>query len=300
MTTKFVYKNYAQAELDRQYDQRTLVPDISEFTTRWTEASEKARRTLAVEANVIYGNDSNQLMDIFGVGGANRPIVLFFHGGAWRPVTTKDQSAYAASSFVGRGALFVAIDFCAAPEFTLDEIVAQCADAVTFLYQNAARYGGDRDHMHVIGHSSGAHLAAMLATMDWRAGYGLPADVIKGLVAISGVYDLYPVRLSARNDYLHLDAVASARNSPSERLEFLHAPSVIAWGGGELDEFRRQSQDFADAISTREKLMFADEVSGRNHFEMTDEFGNGDSPLFKAAMDLIGLSTARPESRAKS
>ena len=74
MTTTFVCKNYAQAKLGRQYDQRTLVPDILEFATRWTKASEKARGTLTVEANVIYGNDSNQLMDIFGVGGANRPL----------------------------------------------------------------------------------------------------------------------------------------------------------------------------------------------------------------------------------
>jgi len=300
VTTDLVYKNYAQTELDRQYDQRTLVPDITDYAARWVEASEEARRNLAVEMDVAYGSDCGQFMDIFGVDGADRPIALFLHGGAWRPVLAKDQSAQAAPAFVGQGALFVAADFCAAPEFTLDEIVAQCADAIAFLYRNADRFGGDRDRMYVIGHSSGAHLAAMLATMDWDAGYGLPADLIKGLVAVSGVYDLEPVRLSARNDYLHLDADASARNSPSERLEFLCAPGVIAWGDGETAEFRRQSRDFARALSINKKLTHAGEISGRNHFDMADELGRADSPLFAAAMQLLGLRPLAKEKTVKS
>ena len=291
MTTERVYENYTQAELDRQYDQRSLVPDINHHMQRWAEASALARKSLASETNVIYGADDNQLLDIFGVGGSGKPVVVFFHGGAWRSVITKDQSAYPANAFVPQGVLFVAVGFGAAPAFTLDDMVSQCRDAVAFLHRNAVRFGGDPDRIHAFGHSSGAHLAAMLATTDWQAAYGLPADVIKGLAAVSGVYDLHPVRLSARNDYLHLDEGTAARNSPIKYLAALQASAVIAWGEGELDEFKRQNREFADAVSGHAKLAYSAEMPGRHHFDMADEICRQDGALFKASLSLLGLSS---------
>jgi len=136
------------------------------------------------------------------------------------------------------------------------------------------------------GHSSGAHLAANIAVTDWPA-LGAPHDLIKGLTVASGPYDLEPVRLSARNDYLFLDEDTALALTPQTHLRPGLAPAIIAWGGLELDEFQRQSVSLAEAWESQgmavQRLFFQD----KNHFEMGCEYMDLKSPLFKAVLAQI-------------
>ena len=129
-------------------------------------------------------------------------------------------------------------------------------------------------------------MAANIAGTDWLA-LGAQHDLIKGLSVSSGPYDLEPVRLSARNDYLFLDEGTALALSPQKHLRPGLAPAIIAWGGLELDEFQRQSVALAEAWESQgmavQRLFFQD----KNHFEMGCEYMDLKSPLFKAILAQI-------------
>ena len=105
--------------------------------------------------------------------------------------------------FVSAGAHFVVPDFVWVQDAggSLMPMADQVRRAIAWVHRNAASFGGDPDRIYVSGHSSGAHLAAVVATTDWRE-YGVPSNIVKGALCCSGLFDLKPVRLSARSSYV--------------------------------------------------------------------------------------------------
>ena len=275
-----VFLDYTQDELDAQYNQRSLVPDVSGYEAAWREGTEIARRTLRCSLGIAYGPRPCQRIDLFGVEeGGVRPVIVFIHGGAWR-LLSLDDSGYVAPAFVSAGALAASIDFDHVPDVSLDVQFAQARSAIEWIIENVAAYGGDPQQVVLCGHSSGAHLAAAILTSGLK---------VAGAVLVSGSYDLEPVRLSARNSYLHLDAEAARRNSPLEHVRPGLPPVAIAYGTEELDEFRRQAKAFAahwQGVAGNGQLI---ERRGLNHFEMASDFTEPDSPVYQAALRLLKL-----------
>ena len=105
--------------------------------------------------------------------------------------------------FVSAGAHFVVPDFVWVQDAggSLMPMADQVRRAIAWVHRNAASFGGDPDRIYVSGHSSGAHLAAVVATTDWPE-YGVPSNIVKGTLCCSGLFDLKPVRLSARSSYV--------------------------------------------------------------------------------------------------
>ena len=291
-----IYKDYTKEELDRQYDQRTLVPDIEPYSRSWRQGTEEARRQVKNILDASYGEHDDERLDIYLPSKiaetASAPILIFLHGGAWRG-SSKEDLGNPALVFAKAGAVYVAPEFSLAPATSLDQIVNQVRRAVKFVYDNAENYGGTRDRIYLSGHSSGAHLASMITVTDWEQEFGCPPDIIKGVTLVSGPYDLEPVRLSARNDYLHLDDDAARRNSAHWYLPKMDRhyvpPALFAWGGGELDEFQRQSRAMAETWEKTgvdvQKFVFED----HNHFEMFNAFVAADSPLRAAMLNQLKL-----------
>ena len=169
-------------------------------------------------------------------------MVVFVHGGAWRSLSLTDCS-FPAETITATGALYVPLGFTLMPAAgTLDEMVAQVRTGIAWVWQNIAAYGGDPARLYLIGHSSGAHLAAMALVTDWARLFGLPSNVVHSAVLASGLYDLEPVRLSYRNEMLRLDRAAEIRNSPCRNLPERGPPALIVYGEGETAEFKRQAQ----------------------------------------------------------
>ena len=268
-----VWRGYRQDELDAQYDQRTLVPDPSPWFDAWREGSEQARRrTAELRVDISYGNRGSERFDLYLPNELprNLPFAAFVHGGAWRRAMRSD-AGFPAKAFHRHGMAFVAIGFDAVPTVDLAGQVDQVCRAWRFLIDNAARFGLDSTRGHLVGHSSGAHLAA-LAAFDPQAP---PACV----VLLSGVYDLEPVRLSARNEYLELSLEAAARLSPIRRIPSFGPAVLVAWGDKELDEFRRQSQYFARACKLRGLRVSERELPGLNHFDVSLQLANPHSQV---------------------
>ena len=214
--------------------------------------------------------------------------MIYYHGGAWTR-WHKDNNSYQVPAFVEAGVTFVSVNFGLVPKVDLDELMRQCRAAVKWVYHHAPEFGADPEQLYVAGHSSGGHEVGLLAVTDWARDWGLPANVIKGGFAASGMYDLEPVRLSSRNEYLHLDEGMTARNSAQRQIPDVMPPMVIAYGGGEQIEFRRHSRDFAAELRRRNHPVTELDMPGLHHFQMAEQFADPDSALMKAVFEVIGV-----------
>jgi arylformamidase len=285
MTDK-VFLDYDQAGLDRQYNQRAWVANADELIHRYTVMSEAVRARLGEPENIAYGAALTETLDLYRAARAPAPLLVFLHGGAWQRLS-KRESAFAAATFVRAGAHFAAVDFAAVPAARLAELVDQVRRALAFLYRSAERLGIARDRIHLVGHSSGAHLAACAMTTNWSA-LGLAAP-IKGGLCVSGIYDLRPVRLSARNAYLHLDDAGEQTLSPQRHLDRLTCPLIVAAAEFEAPEFRRQARDFAAAAADGGSVASHLEGRGFNHFDFIETLAERQGVLGKLMLEQMGL-----------
>jgi arylformamidase len=286
-----VYRDYDQMELDRQYNQATLIPDSSHNRNFKTAESERVRGLLDCLIDVPYGLGPDELLDIFPVPlGVVTSVVLYIHGGAWKSGNKRDVS-YPAESFVARGVAYIAVNFSLVPDVPLAEQVRQCRAAVAWTFQNAESFGADPKRLYVAGHSSGGHVAGMMAVTDWQAELGLPDDTLKGVVAASGMFDLEPVQLSWRNSYLNIDKNEALRLSPVRHIPPAGngVPLILIHGGQELDEFQRQSRDMAVAWAAAGHAGDLIVLPEHNHFAVNTTFNEPEGPVLKAAFEMMGV-----------
>jgi len=282
-----VFGNMTQSELDAQYDQHTQIPDNARYVERWDTWSAKVRESYTFET-LSYGPGEHQSIDLFHGAEGNTGLVVFFHGGAWTN-HTKEQFHYIAESMVTDGFAYAAVEFDRVPDVTLEEQIEQTREAVEYLVRNPKGYSGEE--LYLVGHATGAHLAAMVVTTNWPSRLGVDTCPIKGGMLVSGIYDLEPVRLSARNEYLALDQSTARRLSPIEHVREHPCPLVIGWGSDEEPEFYRQSRDFADAWRRGGGRCNAFELPRSNHLDMSLELGDPDGPLLKAFLNLDAEAT---------
>jgi arylformamidase len=287
-----VFLDYDQAALDATYDQAAYAPNREQLIERRIADSATARRRTGEPERVAYGPGEIEWLDIYRSRRAPAPIFVFIHGGAWRSGRSKDF-AVPAEMFVRAGAHYVVPEFAWVQDVSGNLIVLanQVRRVVAWVGENIARFGGDPNRLYIGGQSSGGHLAAVALTTDWQCQFGLPADFIKGGMCISGMYDLEPVRLSARNRYVRFDDATVADLSPIRHLDRLRAPLVVAYGTCETPEFQRQNREFAAAVEAAGKKVRLLAGEHYNHFELPETLGNPYGLLGRAALDLMGLTT---------
>lgn len=283
-----VYLDYTQAELDRAYDQRAWAGNRDAMLEWYARESAQTRAAYEHHYDVSYGPSPDETLDIFTCSTPRAPIHVHVHGGGWRNLT-KDDESFLARTFVPAGALCVVLNFSLIPHVRLPEMVAQARRAIAWIHANADRFGGDAARIHVSGHSSGAHMASVLATTDWTA-FGLPADVIKSALLVSGMYDLRPVMLSARSDYVKLSNDEMLELSALLHLDRLRAPLAVAFGATESPEFKRQAESFAAAVESAGKPCTLARVEGVGHFDILCQLGERGTPLARLALRLMGLA----------
>ena len=289
MTAAKVFLDYDQAALDRAYDQPSWAPNMQEVLTRRAAAGDAVRARLGAPRRLAYGSTPIEQLDVYVTSRITAPVMVFLHGGAWRGGDARSQ-AFAAETFVRAGAHFVVPDFATVMDIGLDGMVAQVRRAVAWVASNAASFGGDTTRIYVGGHSSGGHLASNVLITDWASDFGLPADVVKGGLCMSGLYDMKPVRLSKRSSYVKFtDAMEDAMSS-RRHIERLRAPIIVTYGTYETPEFQRQSRDFAAAVKSAGKPVELVEAPNYDHFEMCETLGHPYGPNGRAALRLMKLA----------
>ena len=288
-----VFLDYDQATLDAAYDQAAYAPNREQLIARRIGESAMARGHIGEPERVAYGPAEIERLDIYRSAGSGAPVFVFIHGGAWRSGRSKDFAG-PAEMFLAAGAHYVVPDFAWVQDAggNLMVLADQICRAIAWVSENIARFGGDPNRLFLGGQSSGGHLTAVALTTDWRNQFGLPADLIKGGMCISGMYDLEPVRLSARSRYVAFDDRTVAELSPIRHLDRLRAPLVVAYGTCETPEFQRQNREFAAAVKATGKPVRLLVGEHYNHFELLETLGNPYGLLGRAALELMGLRIA--------
>ena len=288
-----VFLDYDQIELDAAYDQSSYAPLGGQIQARRATNSEEVRRRLGEPQRVAYGPSAIEKLDIFRTSKPNAPVFVFVHGGAWLNGESKNFH-FAAENITTTGANYVALDFIAAEAAKGDiRIMAeQVKRAIAWVYKNAASFGGDPNRMYLCGQSSGAHLSGVALVTDWQKEFGLPADIIKAGCLLSGMYEMKPVRLSARAKYVKFDDAMEESMSTIRHLERLRAPITVIYGTNETPEFQRQSREFAAAVKAAGKPVTLIVASHCNHYEVHETLMNPYGWAGRAALAMMGLGKA--------
>jgi arylformamidase len=285
-----VFLDYDQVELDAAYDQSAYEPNMGQIMKRMAARSEAVRRRIGAPRRIVYGPTPIEQLDVYRTSRSGAPTFVFIHGGAWRAGRAQNQS-FPAEMITAAGAHFVVPDFVWVQDAggNLNVMADQVRRAVAWTVKNASSFGGDPKRVYVGGHSSGGHLAGVVLTTDWSA-YGLADDAIRGGLCMSGMYDLYPVSLTAYSKYVKFDGATIAALSPQRHIERLHAPLIVAYGTSETPEFQRQNRDFAAAVKAAGKRVELVVGPYYSHLEVEEALGNPYAFTGRAALRLMGLA----------
>jgi arylformamidase len=288
-----VWLDLDQQELDDAYDQSKYAANIQQVLRRYAANSDVARAALGAPKRLAYGPSEIEKLDLYATKKSNAPVNVLIHGGAWRAGEAKNY-AFAAELFVNAGAHLVVLDFINVLEAGGDlmPMAEQVRRAVAWVYQNAHSFGGDPSRLYVSGHSSGAHLGGVVLVTDWQQDFGLPKDVVKGGLLCSGLYDLKPVRLSARSNYVKFTDAMEHALSTQRHLDRLAPSLVLAHGSLETPEFQRQTREFAAAVKAAGKpvqLLIGKEY---NHFEILETLANPYGLLGRVVLEQMRLTPA--------
>ena len=285
-----VWLDMDQKEIDDAYDQSAWAPNQKLLNARRDAANKRALARISLPERVAYGPAEVEKLDIYRTKRANAPINVFIHGGAWRGGSAR-ASAYQAEMYIAAGAHYVSLDFISVLKAggNLMTMADQVRRGVAWVYKNAASFGGDPNRLYLSGFSSGGHLAGVVLVTDWGKDFGLPADVVKGGLCASGMYDLKPVRLSARSKYVKFDDATEQALSSQRHLDKLNAPVIVSHGTAESPEFQRQAREFAAAVKAAGKPVQLIVGEGYNHFEMPETLGSPHGLLGRAVLEQMKL-----------
>jgi arylformamidase len=289
MTT---YATFDQDELDREYRPSSLINDLDVYLDAYARASkaasDEALAAGAANPDLRYGQGEEETLDLFMPAGHGRgPLHVFIHGGYWQ-LLSKNESCFAAPMFQKHGSYFAALNYTLAPHQSLSGIVEETRRAIAWLYRHAGQWGYDRDRIYLSGHSAGAHLAMMMLVTDWPD-LGLPEEIIKGVCAISGVFDLEPVRLSYVNGVVGMDADEARQNSPVLHPVINRCPVILAYGINETNEFKRQSDEYSNVLQEAGIPVTLHEIADRNHFDVILDLADADSWLSRQILSQMEL-----------
>lgn len=283
-----VYRGYNAEDFERQYSPSLLVPNAEQLMQAAAENSASYRNRAGCRLDISYGATGRESLDVFPGKGKRCPVVLYIHGGYWR---TRDKSYYSfvAEPLVNAGVTVVIPSYSHCPHVTVDQIVRQLRGACAWVWNNIDEYGGDRHNFYVVGNSTGGHLSAMLAATEWpEVIHEIPADLIKGAMSLSGLFDLEPLLLHSVNDTVNMDYAMARRNSPIHLKPTLGGPYISAVGGAESEEFIRQSSDFAQVWKEAGANIEFIEVAERNHFSIVGDMVGDDYVLWRRLKSMIG------------
>jgi arylformamidase len=282
---------YTKPQIDSAYDQTCWRQDPPDTSARSAWLAADFLENFGPPERYAYGPSPYEELDLYRTpAGRHAPTLIYIHGGAWRAGSAAG-SASMAENFVEAGANLIALDFINVIQAggNLITMAEQVRTAVAWVYQNSKMLRINPDRIYVSGFSSGGHLCGVVITTDWAA-RGLPRKFIQGAVCGSGMYDLYPVSLSARNLYVDFQLDDTIEKlSPIKHIDNIHFPVVLAHGTKETPEFQRQTEEFAAALEAAGKEVVLIVAPGYNHFEFNETFANPYGPLGRASLELMGL-----------
>jgi arylformamidase len=262
MTTPFDapdWRAMTQEDRDRGLNNGVAVAGSGDMVAGWDRRSAEMRARYSDHLDLRYGARERNRIDFLKAADGG-PTLLFIHGGYWQ-MRAKEAFTLFATGPMAHGINVALIGYTLAPDATLDEIVAEIHRGLDSLAEQLPVLGGDPRRIAVSGWSAGGHLTAM----------ALAHPKVKAGMAISGIYDLEPIRHSYLNVKLKLDEAMSRRNSPIVEAGGPMKPLALVAGSAELPLLRKQTADFAGHRAKFGLPVTYEEIPGANHFTIMDE-----------------------------
>lgn len=271
-----IYKSYDQAALNHQYNNRELVPDYATYLDDWESRSQLVlNSTTRYHQSLAYGDLPAEKLDIYPANQRGAPTLIFIHGGYWQSMD-KERFQFIAAAFHPYDMTVVILTYPLGPETAMDKIVESIQRAMRWIHAHIEEYHGDPTRLYLSGHSAGGHLSTMMLTREFG-----PSEVkFKGIVALSGLYDLTPIRLSHVNEKLNMDDTLAKALSPVRLHPKENCPLILAVGGEESDEYHCQMRDLENAWSSGVDLQ-SWILPGLNHFSILSEFADRSSDFHR-------------------
>jgi arylformamidase len=289
-----------RAALDAQF-RLDRITDLDGLMRRRADAAQRALASTPCLRGLRYGPGEGHTLNLFppDPAGATRapgredtagvPLLVFIHGGFWRSLDA-DLFSFVAPGFVGAGAAVAVIDYPLMPAARMADVVEACFAALHFLHRIASDHGIDARRIHLSGNSAGGHLVAELMDAVQARRRGLPAGLPAGGCAISGLYDLEPVRRSFQNDFLGLTVQEVTRFSPLRRPYTPAAPVIATVGALEMDEFLHQNRLFAKRCAASGLAVAHREEPGMDHLSVVlDALADPREALHRQVRAMMGL-----------
>ncbi len=285
----FVYKQYNQEALDKQFNNRLHVPDFADYFQRWEQLSKEAGEKFPVIKDVQYGPLQRERLDIFPSILPLSKTLVFIHGGYWQ-MFDKALFHFIANGFHSFGITIAIINYPLAPDVSMDQIVKSARNAISWLYTNIAQFNGNPHQIYVCGHSAGGHLAAMVMATNWRFVHSaLPPNLVKGVCVISGLFNLLSVQLSYLNKVLNMDEGDAFINSPVNLEPSNCCPLIVAVGGAETAEFNSQSNNLYEAWQNKGFNLQLLPLPRLNHFSIIESIVYPGTRLHNAMLELMDV-----------
>lgn len=256
------WRQLSREALDSGLNNSEAVAGSADMVAGWEKQSAELRARHGAHLDLRYGPRERNRIDFLKVSSSNAPTLLFIHGGYWQARAKEFFTLFAAGP-MAHDINVALIGYTLAPDATLDQIVAEIHSGIDFLADRLPELGTDAKRLVASGWSAGGHLTAM-AMMN---------PYIKGGVAISGIYDLEPIRHSYLNVKLGLDEAMSRRNSPMLLTHHVK-PMALVVGDAELPLLRKQTADFAGHRAARGLPVIYEEIPGTNHFTIMDQLAS--------------------------
>jgi arylformamidase len=264
--------------LDAQYDTAQQLPDgnTNAYFERFADASTRARAGLHADLGRRYGPHERETIDFFPASAPGAPLFFWIHGGYWRRMS-KDAFSFVAPPLVARGVAVAVVNYPLAPGPTLDEIVDSVRRGFAYALEHAPELNANPDDVYLGGHSVGAQLAGTVAARF----------AVRGMLTLSGLYDLEPLRATYINEWIAMDANTAARNSPIH-LPPLGEPWLIAAAGGrEQAAFHEQQRAYTEAWRSWIHPVREVEAQEHDHFSIVLELADAGSPISRALREGI-------------
>jgi arylformamidase len=268
------------------------------FYTAAEERTDHVRERWPHELDIAYGPNVRQRLDLYfpelgsSSSASARPVLLFLHGGGFREGDPA-LYGYLAEPYVKRGIIFGSLGYRLTPEAYLKDSVRDVEDALAWCFSNLAARGGDPTRIVLAGHSAGAILSAHVALRsDWLAARGLPLDLLKAIVPISGVYDFS--NPAERTEFFATDA-DRIPNSPLLNVVTAPQSTIVAYGGRENQpNYGKDSRRLVDAIRARggqAELLLLEPL---DHSDTVSALADEASPLFQSVAALFSAVRGSP------
>ena len=272
-----VWGSLSQAERDAAYNNNAAVANSAALVEARNSASAAWRDAYPAKLDLAYGSGARMAFDLYPAADPSAPCMVFVHGGYWQKNSREMFAAYAEGP-MARGWSVAMPSHTLAPDASLSGIVAEIGDALDWIARDG-RTHGVAGPIVLVGWSAGAHLTAML--LGHRA-------VVAGL-AISGVYDLAPIRDTYLNEALKLTDSEITTLSPLT-LPATRKPLAIAYGTLEVPALVHDAHRFhamrAAAGAPGDLLP----VEGADHFTILDGLRTADGAMVMAARDILDAS----------